>query len=389
MGYDLFNINSPFYQDICTPYTTNDGTDIPLTDRVNYYFNNEETVCQSNCKFSDYLVDSQYLKCDCDIMNTEINIQEITKLNSKAIYKSFYNVLKYSNYKVLNCYKLAFSINSFTINIGSIISIFFFFIFFICFIIYIFKGKHQLITNISIAFKKNLDIKKYNRKGQIESKIYTKMNNKVKSKDKMKKSNNNKYFNNSNKDLKLKIKKSDNLINSKRRNKTQFKNIVVSPPKKNINNYKKDKLNTKKIINNVNIKFRNNNIMLFRSKKKKKYYNSELEKIEVSKIIDRKDLKRDYTDNKKEDLLDYYELNNLEFLEATKLDKRNFFQIYWSLLKREHPFIFTFITKDDYNITMIKYSRFIFLLCTDMAMNVFFFSDETMHKMFLDYGKYN
>ena len=37
----------------------------------------------------------------------------------------------------------------------------------------------------------------------------------------------------------------------------------------------------------------------------------------------------------------------------------------------------------------IKYSRFIFLLCTDMAMNVFFFSDDTMHKMFLDYGKYN
>ena len=24
-----------------------------------------------------------------------------------------------------------------------------------------------------------------------------------------------------------------------------------------------------------------------------------------------------------------------------------------------------------------------------MTMNVFFFSDETMHKMFLDYGKYN
>ena len=24
-----------------------------------------------------------------------------------------------------------------------------------------------------------------------------------------------------------------------------------------------------------------------------------------------------------------------------------------------------------------------------MTLNVFFFSDETMHKMFLDYGKYN
>ena len=82
-------------------------------------------------------------------------------------------------------------------------------------------------------------------------------------------------------------------------------------------------------------------------------------------------------------------MNNLEYSQAKKLDKRDFLQIYWSLLKREHPFIFAFITKDDYNITMIKYSRFIILLCTDMAMNVFFFSDETMHKMFLNYGKYD
>ena len=83
MGYDLLDINSPFYHNICTPYTTNDRTDVTLTDRANYYFNNEETVCQSNCKLSEYLVNSQYLKCDFDIMNSEINIKEITKLNAK------------------------------------------------------------------------------------------------------------------------------------------------------------------------------------------------------------------------------------------------------------------------------------------------------------------
>jgi len=92
---------------------------------------------------------------------------------------------------------------------------------------------------------------------------------------------------------------------------------------------------------------------------------------------------------KEKEQLDNYELNNLDYEQAKKLDKRSFIQIYWSLLKREHPIIFTFITKDDHNIIFVKYSRFIFLLCTDMAMNVFFFSDETMHKMFLDYGKYN
>ena len=59
------------------------------------------------------------------------------------------------------------------------------------------------------------------------------------------------------------------------------------------------------------------------------------------------------------------------------------------MLKREHMVIFTFISKDDHNIRFVKYSKFVFLLCSDMAINVFFFSDDTMHKMYLEYGKYN
>jgi hypothetical protein len=74
LGYDLFDINSPFYQDICTPYKSSNGTDVPLTDRVNYFYNNDETACQSNCKFSDYLAESQYVKCDCDISSSEIRL---------------------------------------------------------------------------------------------------------------------------------------------------------------------------------------------------------------------------------------------------------------------------------------------------------------------------
>ena len=97
-----------------------------------------------------------------------------------------------------------------------------------------------------------------------------------------------------------------------------------------------------------------------------------------------------FKENEKEkEILDNYELNNLEFDQAKKKDNRNFIAIYWSLLKREHLIIFTFITKDDHNIKFVKYATFIFLLCSDMAMNIFFFSDETMHKMFLDYGKFN
>ena len=87
--------------------------------------------------------------------------------------------------------------------------------------------------------------------------------------------------------------------------------------------------------------------------------------------------------------LDNFELNNLEYDKAVQLDKRSFIKMYWSILQREHLILFTFFVRNDYNLIYVKLSRFIFLVSTDMALNVFFFSDETMHKMYIDYGKYN
>ena len=108
-----------------------------------------------------------------------------------------------------------------------------------------------------------------------------------------------------------------------------------------------------------------------------------------TKKINKTDVNKEKTEESPEIKLDNFELNDLEYEEALKFDKRNFFQIYWSILKREHLIIFTFFIRNDYNLVHIKFSRFVFLVCTDMALNVFFFSDETMHQMHLDYGKYN
>ena len=97
----------------------------------------------------------------------------------------------------------------------------------------------------------------------------------------------------------------------------------------------------------------------------------------------------DILQNSTEEKLESYQLNNLDYELALELDNRKLVEIYCSLLRREHLIIFTFFIRNDHNITWIKYARFIFLVCTNMALNVFFFSDKTMHKMFLDYGKYN
>ena len=403
LGYDLFDINSPFYQDICTPYKSSDGTDVLLSDRINTYYNNEETSCQSNCKFSDFLMETQYLKCDCDIENSQIDTQKAESFSAKSIYQSSFSVLKYSNYKVLKCGKLTFNINSITKNIGSILTMIYFLIYSIFLSIYCFKGISQLKTDFSknifeksknnqfskvidLKEKSNLNIHNINEKKQEDLvdinnvKLMQSNNNNKKSLHL-----NHKYT----KNIQIKINKRNSQI-YKKVNKTRNIQCVkfTYPPKMDLIIFKNMEIDSKYKINISKSKFVfiNNNIITM---KKDDPSNSDNKKKNEEVHINKQIFDVLKFDKSEKEKLDDYQLNNLEFDLAQTLDKRNFLEIYWSLLKREHLIIFTFITRDDHNIMFVKYSRFIFLLCTDMAMNVFFFSDDTMHKMFLDYGKYN
>ena len=84
-----------------------------------------------------------------------------------------------------------------------------------------------------------------------------------------------------------------------------------------------------------------------------------------------------------------FELNSLDYEEAFKLDHRNYFQYYFSLLKNSHPIIFSFGCENDYNSKIIKIFLFFFSLCLDLAVNALFFNDDTMHKIYEDKGKFN
>ena len=53
--------------------------------------------------------------------------------------------------------------------------------------------------------------------------------------------------------------------------------------------------------------------------------------------------KNDINGNEIKEELDDFELNELNFYKAKKLDKRTFLGIYWSILKREHSILFTFL----------------------------------------------
>ena len=85
-------------------------------------------------------------------------------------------------------------------------------------------------------------------------------------------------------------------------------------------------------------------------------------------------------DEDKKRSFDNYELNNMEYYDASKYDKRSCLKTYWSVLKREHYLIFTFISRNDYNLFYIKIERFFILICTEVTMNGMFFVHETMYK---------
>ena len=83
------------------------------------------------------------------------------------------------------------------------------------------------------------------------------------------------------------------------------------------------------------------------------------------------------------------EMNTLVYEKAIELDKRTYFQYYISLVKKKQLILFTFFPANDYNIVTIKILLFIISLSLYFTINGFFFSDDTMHKIYKDSGNYN
>ena len=83
------------------------------------------------------------------------------------------------------------------------------------------------------------------------------------------------------------------------------------------------------------------------------------------------------------------ELNTMEYKSALKYDKRTFLQYYWSLLKKKHLILLSFIPNNDYNLMLIKINLFLISFSLYFSINGFFFNDNTMHKIYLYNGKYS
>ena len=140
---------------------------------------------------------------------------------------------------------------------------------------------------------------------------------------------------------------------------------------------------------NKSVKKSNKTVNFFERRRDRKHgtTNNNIKESITDKII--LDLKNKIEQNEKLITLNDEEMNTLEYEKAIELDKRSYFQYYCSLIKKKQLILFTFIPTNDYNIMPLKISLFIVSFSLYFTIDAFFFSDETMHKIYKDNGVYN
>ena len=408
-GYNLFDLDDKFYNDICTKYTTESKTDMLLSDRKNDIFSKygNKSICQDGCYLGSYNNNLEEATCQCKAQttNTDLNLNIEIKYNIKGLNQVFFKTLNNSNFRVLKCYEVAIDLNTVKENKGRLLMTVLLIIFIILFIIFIIKGNKQLTINLQkvldfIVSPLNKNSKKVKKKLKTEIKkvdktLKNKKNEKNKTiytTDKGKKININ--TKNKNKGKKKAKQKSNPLKKSKTKITNKKKNDDFKLTKASTKEYKKSKKDTclspsssyrsKLIKDKPLISQSNSSNLLIKSKftKSIKFNLDNLTKTKLNK--NNKIIK-----NEKIFSMNDQELNSLEYKKALIYDKRTYFQYYLSLLKKKHIILFAFIPANDYNLQCLKISLLILSFSLALNINGFFFSDKTMHKIYEDEGVVN
>ena len=392
-GYDMFNENSSFYKDICTPFTTEDGTDILLNDRKNNYYNENIVLCENTCIYINYNSTTKRAKCQCQVKKeiSKIETLSLNKLGSSILF----DIKTLSNIEIIKCYKLTFSKIGQIDNYGSLLLIFMIIVFLVL-IIYFFINEKYAISNI---LRKALS-----DKGNPPKKVKTKLtknylDSSIKSTNKN--ANSKTRINNS----KIPSLSKEELIGGnqshkgdKKKNKISKKLSVKIKNYQNINiinkadilvRYKKPErfssiTNLKKSIKKVS-SISPSNI----NKIKEKFENHTVTEKDSTKINKKINPNQKHNEHYKKINYNDEELNTLSYKKALLIDKRTYFEYYWSLLKKKHIILFIFMPDNDYNLMTIKLGLFIFSFCLYLTVNALFFTDKTMHKIYEDKGIFN
>ena len=346
-----YDPNSEFYQDNCFAYTTVNGTDIILDDRKKEFNDNKLSLCENNCNFTGYEKDNKQSSCNCNIKNKMDTISELME-NSDTLLNNFDSDESSissgsSNIISIKCTKALFSKDGLKNNISSYILIIFLTYFLLSIVLFIKCGYPLLVNDINNILHEKQKIEKQNHK---------KIRNIIEER-------------NCNKRNKNKVQKNN------KKKKTNY------PPKKAKINFFNN-MNMPKKGNNMNsvLNLRKSNLSKKNLTKSKQTLNTGNKKGQIPLTNKNKSIKILYND---------YELNTMDYKKAISNDERSFLNYYLALLKSKNAIIFSFCPRNDYNSIIIRSDIFCLSFSIYYATNFAFFTDEILHKIYEDGGKYD
>ena len=410
-GYDLFNSYDSFYNDVCSPFNSYNDTDVILNDRRNDFYVHNITLCEENCNYQSFDLETLKAKCECNVKPEVLSDSKKVKFSPNKIFENFYKVEKYANIKVVICYRQVFNKERLKKNYGS----------------YIIMGIGVLFITLMIS-----NFLTINKKAKfIINKLINQSQSMIKQLN-LKEMEKNKEKSNKQKNTKTEVNKKlnkDNLSLNKRKNNSSISKLKLNDKENNNKKPNKNKINNPKKKHQIQKNKFNKNEYDFSINKKNKYskkiekyviinnYNSVnsvnekfLKKTNIKNIISKKkfnsnqltELKEERKDINIIDKIILYipkkerikffnddELNSLEYKLALKIDFRTYLQFYYSLLKQTHLILFTFVVKNDYNLFLLKLCLFLISFSLFFFMNALFFNDDSMHKIYEDEGKYD
>ena len=236
------------------------------------------------------------------------------------------------------------------------------------------------------------------------------------------------------------INKEDNIINDKNINENNFHYLVINNNNDNSNYYKDNKSNDrndneyigkmkkkhkrKRKNNKTKTELKRNNISLnlldndnqkeiFKTKYRTRIYRKDshqLFKDETKRNIDDsktinfndKDKIIEYNNNNQineidnniynimeytiDNQVDKKELNNITYTQALRIDKRNYIQIFLSVLAKEIDIINIFYYRNQNEHISIVLSTYIFELCLDLTLNCFLYTDDVVSEKYHNNG---
>ena len=330
---NIFDLNDPFYTDICFQFDNPLKKDIPLNDRIKTLYPDVE-LCDEGCQYKGINLVDMTTTCDCkfnDIANNNL-IKDNTIL-SEGVGKIL-DLINSSNILVFKCIKNVF--NKFNKSIGAMISlgligvnITLIFIYFFMDSIKSTKYIFNLTTDyISFLSNSNIKIINFPPKRRIEK------------------------INTSNKNEQIStVSNSQTLLNKKKKlntitiHKNKKNNIIISSKNKgvlNTGNKKYDSIESK-------IKINSN----------KKNHDKKFFEEYLSKSID-----------------------DMEFDDAVVLDKRTYCEHMIENIIEDQIITSTFIAQDPIKPRSIKIMLFVLNLILYFVVNGLFFSEKVISELY-------